>query len=203
MTMSPIFSISVDARPVPPRRCLAICMVSVDAPERLSWSRRLASARTIAALSMPSCVKKFLSSEARMALTKSGGISATSLIRMRCSGEEMQATGLEILGDEHRLLGKVGAVVQPRDRVPVDAQVVVDLFGVVGIDRLDDRFESDVAEDEQRDDHADGDEEAPDDPAEEAQDRPRQRQQDALEALSAAVPHDLFRPSKAANGYCP
>ena len=36
MTMSPIFSFSVDARPVPPRRCLAICMVSVDAPERLS-----------------------------------------------------------------------------------------------------------------------------------------------------------------------
>ena len=62
---------------------------------------------------------------------------------------------------------------QPGDRAAVDAEVVVDLAGVARIDRLDDLFEADIAENEKRGDHAERDEEAPDDPAEEAQYRPR------------------------------
>jgi hypothetical protein len=73
---------------------LAICIVSVDAPEWLSWRSRLAIARMIATLSTPSWVKKFLSSEARIAYVKSGGISEGSAMRIRCSGVEMHATVL-------------------------------------------------------------------------------------------------------------
>ena len=53
MTMSPTFP-TRSMWPVPPRRCLAICMVSVDAPERLFCRpRAFAGARMIAALSIP------------------------------------------------------------------------------------------------------------------------------------------------------
>jgi hypothetical protein len=74
MTMSPTFSRSVDVRPVPPRRCLAICIVSVDAPEWLSRGRSC-ERPSIAAFVDAFVREEILVLDARMAFVKSGGMS--------------------------------------------------------------------------------------------------------------------------------
>ena len=85
---------------------------------------------------------------------------------------------LLILGDDQRFLGKVGRVVQARDRFPVDAQTGVDLPGKVGIDRFDDEFESDVAQDREHRENAQDEEETPDDRAQNPRERLGQRRDD-------------------------
>ena len=86
-----------------------------------------------------------------------------------------------VFADEHRLLGEIGWVLQPRDGAPVNAQVVVDLAGVVRVDELDDRFELDVSDDRQHHEDANRDEAAPHEPAHEPHEGPGQTQQCELQ----------------------
>ena len=105
---------------------------------------------------------------------------------------------LLILGNNHRLLGEVGRVMQSRDCILVDAQAGVDFLGIPRIDCLDQGFQANIAHDAQCHEHAQDKEEMADDPAHKARERPRQRQED--EAEFAAI--DLFHqpPFRAGDG---
>jgi hypothetical protein len=71
-------------------------------------------------------LKKFLSSEARIALTKSGGMSSTSSDQDAVLGRGDARDGLQVLVTSV-IPGEVRAVVQSRYRRPVDVEMLVDL----------------------------------------------------------------------------
>ena len=94
-----------------------------------------------------------------------------------------------VFADEHGLLGEIGRVLSRAMVRRVDAQVVVDLAGVVRVDELDDRLELDVSDDRQHDEHANRDETAPHQPAHEPHEGPGQIQQRELQLATRGTLH--------------
>ena len=116
MTMSPIFSISVDARPVPPRRCLAICIVSVDAPEWLSPSDTLDQRPDDRALVDALVGEEILVLGRENRADEQRRNLSDAPDQDPALGRGDAGDGSLVLADEHGLLGEIGWVVQPLDR---------------------------------------------------------------------------------------
>ena len=144
-------------------------------PSGSRGATRLASARTIAPLSMPSCVEEVLVLGGENRVDEERRDVGRIVDQDAVLGRGNAGDRLEILGDEHRLLGEVGAIAQARDGAGVDAQVVVDVLRVAGVDLLDDRLELDVGDHREDREDADQDEKAPHEPAEEPDDGPDER----------------------------